>query len=344
MAIFGEGLRGDPLAEARANDIARAKATRQRNIENLGKGQNAFGKGVTALSTVAGEHIGAAIAGAFGYEKPDSPEVAAAKSQAQLLEQINMIEEDPSTAAHSKASAALAMEAGKQDVAYQFIQQAGVREKAEGQKAVAVENARVKVLAENYSRLPSSMQLELISQGNPDVFASLNIDPESDEGKALVGGAGEQIESNLLKVKAQVADLKNSLSAEVGKQDLSSTAAWLPSANVNVYAGFNAGEEATAAMTEAVALQVSAEANSNRAIDRENQIIKPDSFYNQAAFDTLVENGTLLIEKGEGKTLWGMRGEDVGSSTVIGFGSPTPVDPAPATEKKAPAVRRVNLQ
>jgi hypothetical protein len=98
----------------------------------------------------AGAEVGVAFGGAFGKAlaeglgiATDDPEVAAAKKDADLLQQINAITDDPSSASYATKAAQLAHKAGRADLAFQFGQTAGTRAKAEAKLAAATKQQAV---------------------------------------------------------------------------------------------------------------------------------------------------------------------------------------------------------
>jgi hypothetical protein len=320
MAAFGSGLGPDPRAAIRAQQLAEASKVRQRNIENLGQGRNAFEKGATALSVVAGEHIGSALAGAFGMEQPVSPEMEAANAEAKLLENINMIEGDPASSQYAKQAARAAMDAGRQDIAFQFMQEAGNREKAETALGVKTEAARLKTLQENYGRQPNSMKLSLIAGGNEDVFQALNI-PPGPERDALIKSAAETQESNLIRAKAKAAEVRRTLDTAVNATDITSTLAWMESASIGAEGGMLATEEDLEGTNKAIAMRIAADANQLMVSAQESgagSMSQADA--NEQAAAALIESGAFEVNVGEGTSMFGMRGQPEGFRSVTGFG------------------------
>jgi hypothetical protein len=339
MAIFGSGLGADPLAEARAADIAASSKARQRSIERIGQGQNAFGKGVGALSVVAGEHIGAAIAGAFGYEQPESPQMTAARAEAKLIESINLIEGDPASADYAAQAAKLAMDAGNQRVAYQFAQESGVRTKSEAALGVKTEAARVKVLAENFGRQPNSIKLSLIAGDNEDVFTALNI-PPGEERDALKASAAEQIESNLIRNKAAANKIRRTLDTSINTTDIKSTLAWMGSANIGAEEGLTSTEEDVTNTNEAIAMRISADAKELMVQAQERGDTMSQADANEQSATALIDSGAFEVNIGEGTSMFGMRGMPEGFREITGFGpAATPEEDDKDTPKKRRTVK-----
>jgi hypothetical protein len=336
MAAFGTGLGADPLAAARQAEFTQRRAQRQRDIERLGKDQNAFGKGVTALSVVGGEKIGSALAGAFGMETPDSPEVAAARSQAKLLENINLIEGDTSSADYAKQAARLAMEAGDQATAFQFAQEAGTREKAETALAVKTEDARVKTLAENFGRQPNSMKLNLLAGGNEDVYTALNI-PAGPEREALKVSAQEQVESQLIRNKAAASKVRRTLDTSVNSTDITSTLAWMDSANIGAEEGVLTTAEDLESTQKAIAMRIAADAKELMVQSQESGDTLSQSDANEQAATGLIDSGAFEVDIGEGTSFFGMKGRPEGHRAITGFGASL------VPEKKATGKRSVQF-
>ena len=331
MAAFGSGLGPDPRAEARAAQLAEASKIRQASIARLGKGKTALEQGVGAVGVVGGEHLGAALAGAFGMKQPVSPEMEAANKQAELIEQINMIEGDPTSADYAKQAAKLAMDAGNQQAAYGFIQTAGERTKAEGQLAIKSKLAAQKVDAENFSRIPASMKMELFASGDDAAYNMVNI-PEGPERQAMMAKATEQIENELLRVKASVRDVRRSLGTSVSTSDMKSGRSWMTGANVSATDGWRQSEADVEAMNEGVSMLVSSGANLLRTESQDTDNPLSDSEAKDLAFKDLVDSGRIIVEVGEGESMWGMVGEPLGKITVIGFGGEAPT----ADDEQAP--------
>jgi hypothetical protein len=268
---------------------------------------------------VAGEHIGAAIAGAFGYERPESPQMTAARSEAKLIEEINMIEGDPASADYAKQAAKLAMDAGNQSAAYQFIQEAGSRGKAETALGVKTEAARVKVLAENYGRQPNSVKLNMIAEGNEDVFTALNI-PEGPEREALRASAKEQVQSNLIRNKAAANKIRRTLDTSINTTDIKSTLAWMNSANIGAEEGLTSTEEDVTGTNEAIAMRISADAKELMVQAQERGDTMSQADANEQASTALIDSGAFEVNVGEGTSMFGMRGMPVGYREITGFG------------------------
>ena len=70
MAIFGEGLGADPMADARRRAALREETQRLATVRDLGAGKSGIVKGGIALGERAGSILGRGIAGAFGLEQP----------------------------------------------------------------------------------------------------------------------------------------------------------------------------------------------------------------------------------------------------------------------------------
>jgi len=335
MAAFGTGLGADPLAAARQKEFDRRRAVTQSNIKNA-PGRNAFEKGMGALSVVAGEHLGAGLAGAFGLEQPDSPEIQQAKAQAKLIEDINLIEGDPASAAYAQEAAKLAADAGNQQAAFGFLQEAGNRKKAEDVLAVKNEQARVKVLAENFGRQPASMKLSMIAGGNDDVFSALGI-PPGPERETLMKDAAAQVESNLIRNKANAAKIRRTLDTSVNSTDITSTLAWMDSANMGAEEGVLTSDEDLEGTNKAIAMRVAADAKNLMVQAQEAGDTLSQADANELATQGLIESGAFEVDVSEGPSMFGMRGKPEGFRSITGFGAT-----AVPEEKKA-AKRKVIL-
>jgi hypothetical protein len=333
MAAFGTGLGADPRAAARAAQLAEASKVRQRNIRSIGEGQNAFNKGVGALGVVAGEHLGSALAGAFGMEQPVSPELEAANKQAALLEQINLLEGDPASADYAARAAKIAMDAGDQATAYQFAQESGKRAQAEKALGIKTEAAELKVDAENFGRQGASTKLDLIANNDPRVRKMLGYE-EGPEWDKMIAGAKEQKESNIVRNKAKVAALHD---PTITPTNIKATRAWMPSANISFAKGMFGKEEELEAGQDAVAAQIGAKAKELIVTARANKVTLSNADANAQATDFLIDNGTFIVEVGTGTSWGGLKGAPEGHRTITGFGTPTAPEAAALSPEDAAA-------
>jgi hypothetical protein len=149
--------------------------TRRKELERMNKLATAVGGNDPKQR--AGAEVGVAFGGAFGKAlaeglgiAQESPEIAAAKKDAELLTQINAIEDDPASAAYATKAAQLAQRAGRSDLAFQFGQAAGTRSQAEAKLAAATKKAAVEKEAADLletERLKNAHELNKLKPNKP---------------------------------------------------------------------------------------------------------------------------------------------------------------------------------
>lgn len=348
MAIFGEGMSGvDPLAKARANAQARDRKRTTDNITRLGEGSGAFDKGVIAAGEIGGEHLAAGLMKLFGVERNVDPEVAAAQQQAALVGQINEIEGDPSSAEYARQAGVLAQEAGRQDIAYGFAQEAGSRQEAETARTAKNEAARLDAERKSFSAQPESVKLALIAEGNERALAALGLVADSDEGRAIMASANTSLKTKQIKDQKQIDDLKAAQDPSVKASDQNASRMWRQGNNIFTSDSGNAEAQEKFASTVDYAHAAAAKAKLKA------ELAKGNTGYSQAdAFaDTwpeVQEQFTYSVHPGEGN--WFTTDSDrekKGQVTIDGFKNYTAPEPYKAPEPPAKpqgqATRSINL-
>jgi len=344
MAAFGSGIMGaDPLAEARAAEMKAKRAQTLANIKAAGEGEGKLQGGLNAVGSVAGEHLGAAAARMFGMAPAESPEIAAAKQQAALLEQLNGIEGDTSSAEWARQAGAKALEMGDQRTAYSFAQEAGNRAKAEAaaeQKALATEQDNFN---KQWRGAPTVVQLQSLESKDPRVYASLGM-TDPDQIEEMSQSAAAEIESNRIKQKHAADKIRNGLDTSLTGTDLKATEAGLTGLGYQ-YGDVGSEKDEDIAIRSGITALVAGEAANLMAKARQTGGTLSQNDANRMAVESLVQSGQLKQEVTGPKSAWNFFGPDEGTKVLSIGVQAAPTQPqAAATQASPAATRRIVLK
>lgn len=211
---------------APTNDPARLlKAIQQQNSARQAefiaaapdKGQRAGREIVSGLSTLAG-------LGAFGkglkdkFSPENDPDYKAVKQNAELSAAIQKLEGDPSTAEFAHKAADIAKEMGRDDLALQYREAAGVREKQELATELATKQQTIDTARQQFSALPTAAQEELVAVRPELLTDTLGIDPmqAAEVGKRME----ERNQFQREKLKKQLTDIRAATTTKTTNADV----------------------------------------------------------------------------------------------------------------------------
>ncbi|NIV33167.1 MAG: hypothetical protein GWN58_28085 [Anaerolineae bacterium] len=144
-------------------------------MQSLGVGGTPGHKAGVAAGVGFGEAFGRGLAESLGIS-PEDPEITAAKKDAALLNQINAIEGDPSSGDYAREAARLAQQAGRSDLAFQFSQQAGERDKAAAKVAAAAQQEEIENFRAGFNALGRTGKLSMLAaDDSSDTLTKLGI-------------------------------------------------------------------------------------------------------------------------------------------------------------------------